>query len=95
MNWISVDDALPPYGKPVFVYCKDAPFKCESLKVTVASYQSAKEIIETSEHLDEGDDVKDQFVADVCLFDDEYGGRFMDYDVTHWALIETPLGAGK
>lgn len=91
MGWISVDDRLPEYGQVVLVYCGNSNYKWDSLKCTIAAYQSAKEIFETSEIFDSEDEAFDSWIAEVSLFDSEYGGRFIHEDVTHWqSLPEHP-----
>ncbi|WP_151812501.1 DUF551 domain-containing protein [Acinetobacter bereziniae] len=89
-GWVSVKDSLPPFGEPVQVFCGKSSYKHDGLKQTVATYQTAKEILDSSDELESGD-IKDQFVAEVSLFDSEYGGRFLSEEVTHWAfLLEAP-----
>lgn len=91
MGWISVDDRLPEYGQVVLVYCGNSNYKWDSLKCTVAAYQSAKEIFETSEIFDSEDEAFDSWIAEVSLFDSEYGGRFIHEDVTYWQSLPEPL----
>ncbi|MCU4320637.1 DUF551 domain-containing protein [Acinetobacter bereziniae] len=85
-GWVSVNDSLPPFGEPVQVFCGKSSYKHDGLKQTVATYQTAKEMLESSDEL-EPDEIKDQFVAEVSLFDSEYGGRFLSEEVTHWAYL--------
>lgn len=85
-GWFSVNDSLPPYGKPVQVFCGKSSYKHDGLKQTVATYHTAKEIEEMSEEI-EGIYIKDQFVADTSLFDPQYCGRFFSEEVTHWTYL--------
>ncbi len=82
-QWNSVDERMPEFGQPVLVYC-DSSHKHDGLKITVAAYQTAKEIFDTSDFFDSEEEAKDSWIAEVGLFDDEYGGRYMSYPVTHW-----------
>lgn len=87
---ISVKEKMPKYGDPVLVYCGNSEYKNEGLKFTVACYQTAQEIFDTSEHFSDISEAKDDWVAEVSLFDSEYGGRFMSEDVTHWMPLPEP-----
>lgn len=89
-EWISVEDKMPAYSTPVLVLCSKAPYKVDGLKTTVATYQTAKEIFDSSEHFDDESEAKDGWVAEVSLFDTEYGGRFMNEEVTHWMPLPKP-----
>lgn len=89
-QWISVEDALPEYCTPVLVFCANANYKHDGLKTIVASYQSGKDLFETSEIFDSEDDVVDSWIAETSMFDDEYGGRFINDGVTHWMSLPEP-----
>ncbi len=89
-QWVSVEDALPEYCTPVLVFCANANYKHDGLKTIVASYQSGKDLFETSEIFDSEDDVVDSWIAETSMFDDEYGGRFINDGVTHWMLLPEP-----
>lgn len=89
-QWISVEDALPEYCTPVLVFCANANYKHDGLKTIVASYQSGKDLFETSEIFDSEDDVVDSWIAETSMFDDEYGGRFINDGVTHWMPLPEP-----
>lgn len=89
-QWISVEDALPEYCTPVLVFCANANYKHDGLKTIVASYQSGKDLFETSEIFDSEDDVVDSWIAETSMFDDEYGGRFINGGVTHWMSLPEP-----
>ena len=90
MEWISVEDALPEYCTPVLVFCANANYKHDGLKTIVASYQSGKDLFETSEIFDSEDDVVDSWIAETSMFDDEYGWRFINDGVTHWMPLPEP-----
>ena len=89
INWRKVEDELPPYSKPVLVKCGNSPYKYDLLKITVASYCCAKELSETMEEIDSHDlhEFEDSWVAEVSLFDPDYGGRLLNEDVTEWAYL--------
>jgi|GEM_PF-6285823 len=90
-GWISVEDALPEYCTPVLVFCANANYKHDGLKTIVASYQSAEDLFETSEIFDSEDDAVDSWIAETSMFDDVYGGRFINDGITHWMpLPESP-----
>lgn len=89
-HWISVDDQMPEYCTPVLVFCANSNFKHDGLKTVVAAYQHAKELFETSEIFDSEDEATDSWVAETSLFDSEYGGRFLDEEVTHWMPLPAP-----
>lgn len=92
-EWISVEDSLPEYYKPVLVFCAKSGYKHDGLKTIVASYQSAKESFETSEIYDSEDDAADSWIAEVSMFDSEYAGKFIHEEITHWQpLPEPPRG---
>ncbi|WP_182002756.1 DUF551 domain-containing protein [Acinetobacter lactucae] len=90
MEWISVEEQMPQYGQPVLVFCKKASYKHDGLKLTVAAYQTAKEIYETSDYFDDESEAEDGWVAEVSLFDSDYGGRWMNEEVTHWMPLPEP-----
>ena len=89
-QWISVEDALPEYCTPVLVFCANANYKHDGLKTIVASYQSAEDLFETSEIFDSEEDAVDSWIAETSMFDDEYGGRFINDGVTHWMPLPEP-----
>ena len=89
-EWISVEDALPEYCTPVLVFCANANYKHDGLKTIVASYQSAEDLFETSEIFDSEEDAEDSWIAEVSLFDGEYGGKYINEDVTHWMPLPEP-----
>lgn len=89
-EWISVKDQMPKYCCIVQVYCKNTEYKHDGLKTCIASYQSAKEIFESSEIFDCEDEAKDSWIAETSLFDNEYGGRFLNEEVTHWKMLSEP-----
>ena len=89
-QWVSVEDALPEYCTPVLVFCANANYKHDGLKTIVASYQSGEDLFETSEIFDSEDDVVDSWIAETSMFDDEYGGRFINDGVTHWMPLPEP-----
>ena len=89
-QWISVEDALPEYCTPVLVFCANANYKHDGLKTIVASYQSGEDLFETSEIFDSEDDVVDSWIAETSMFDDVYGGRFINDGVTHWMPLPEP-----
>lgn len=85
INWIDVNEKMPPYNKPVMVYCKDAPYKYDLLKMTIASFLSKEELEQTHDDYDgQGED----WYAEVSLFNSDYGSYLMGEKVTHWAEIE-------
>ena len=94
-QWISVDDQMPEYCTPVLVFCANSSFKHDGLKTVVAAYQHAKELFETSEIFDSEDEATDSWIAETSLFDSEYGGRFLDEDVTHWMPLPAPPAQGE
>lgn len=83
-DWVSVGERLPEFGEVVLVFCANANYKHDGLKQTVATYSSAQEIFDCSEFYHDISECKDSFVVEVSLFDDEYGGRYFNEDVTHW-----------
>lgn len=87
-NWKDPKTDKPRYGKPYLVYCGDTAYKWDMMKITIASFQSAKEIFESTECYESIEECKDTWVAETSLFDSEYGGRLIDNEVTLYMDIE-------